>query len=265
VGAADGLRRAESAFQRALALNPELALAHNLYANFEVDAGRAEAAMVRLLQRARHGGADADLFAGLVAACRYCGLLDVSLAAHERATRLDPSVRTSGSYTYFMRGDYERAAAEERDPDGVMGVIAALDSPLAAARYAEIERSAPRPLWRQAATCGRCALEGRGKETLRAVQSVLGEGLHDPEARYFFARFLAYVGEQGEALRLIEESVEGGFFCVEGFVRDPWLAGLRGSAGFARLLDQAASRQRQAVRSFIAAGRERMLGLVTAA
>jgi hypothetical protein len=39
--------------------------------------------MVRLVSRAR--AADPELMAGLVTTCRYCGLLEASVAAHARA------------------------------------------------------------------------------------------------------------------------------------------------------------------------------------
>ena len=66
--AGDNMDRSEQAFRRALELNPDLSVAHKLYAQLEVDLGRASAAMMRLLERAK--SADAELFAGLVSACR---------------------------------------------------------------------------------------------------------------------------------------------------------------------------------------------------
>jgi hypothetical protein len=51
------------------------------------------------LRRASSNSSDPDLFAALVPACRYCPLLQHSLAAYERATRLDPNVRTSVQHT----------------------------------------------------------------------------------------------------------------------------------------------------------------------
>ena len=41
--------KAERAFERALALNPDLSMAHHFYAHLEVEMGRAVDAMVRLL------------------------------------------------------------------------------------------------------------------------------------------------------------------------------------------------------------------------
>ena len=103
------LTRAESAFKKALAINPDLPIAHKLYAQLEAALGRAHDAMVRLVSRART--ADPELMAGLVTACRYCGLLDASVAAHQRARALDRKIPTSVMHTWFMQGDWERLAA----------------------------------------------------------------------------------------------------------------------------------------------------------
>src|SRR5262249_15790497 len=100
------LARAEAAFRRALELNPDLTIAHKLFAQLEVDLGRAHDAMVRLIERAH--AADPELLAGLVSACRYCGLLDPSVAAHQRARELEPKIRTSVGHTWFLQRDYAR-------------------------------------------------------------------------------------------------------------------------------------------------------------
>ena len=98
--------RAERAFERALALNPDLATAHYLYAHLEAETGRARDAMVRLLTRARSRRSDPELFAGLVTTCRYCGLLDESIAAYEqvrasirRRARASPTRTTCAATT----------------------------------------------------------------------------------------------------------------------------------------------------------------------
>jgi len=108
-GSVEGLRSADEAFQTALRLNPNLALAHNLYTNLQVDQGRSLDAMKRLLERAHQRKSDAELFAGLAHVCRYCGLLQAALLAHQEARRLDPLIATSVNHTYFMLGDYQRA------------------------------------------------------------------------------------------------------------------------------------------------------------
>ena len=77
--------------------------------------GRARDAMVRLLGLARATRNDPEIFAGLVHACRYCGLLEASEAAHREARRLDPHISTSVVYTWWARGDMERVIAETSD------------------------------------------------------------------------------------------------------------------------------------------------------
>src|SRR5262252_870395 len=108
-GTREGLGDAEAAFREALVLNPDLTLAHKLYAQLEVDLGRALDGMSRLIERART--ADPELMAGLVTTCRYCGLLEASVAAHTRAVALEPKIRTSVQHTWFMQGDHARMAA----------------------------------------------------------------------------------------------------------------------------------------------------------
>ena len=84
-------------------------MTHKLFAQLEVDLGRARDAMARLVERAH--SADPELLAGLVTTCRYCGLLDASVAAHARASassrRSAPACRTPGS----CRRDHGRVAA----------------------------------------------------------------------------------------------------------------------------------------------------------
>src|SRR5204863_9772659 len=111
---------AESAARRALDLNPELAIAHNAYAHLEVSIGRAHAAMLRLLDRVATGTNDPAVFAGLVTACRFCGLLEASVAAHEQARQLDPTFSTSAAHSYWMLGRYDEALAAV-DPDRDFG------------------------------------------------------------------------------------------------------------------------------------------------
>ena len=95
--------------------------------------GRALDAVLRLLGRLKTRANDPDLFAGLVQACRYVGLLEASVAAYHRATRLDPGIVTSVAHSYFMLGQYQRATESDPDQPPYVSLIAYL----AAGQFAE--------------------------------------------------------------------------------------------------------------------------------
>ena len=70
-------------------------------------------------------------------------------------------------------------------------------------------------------------------------------GVRDPEVMYKVAEAYAVLGNQEAALRMLQRSTVGGFFCYPYIVRDPLLKVLRSSPGFQHLLEQARQRQQQ--------------------
>ena len=257
----DRQQRAEAVLKRALELNPDLSSAENVLAHLEVDLGRAEESMVRLLRRAKDRAADPDLYAGLTHACRYCGLMAASLAADEQARRLDPRIRTSGAHTHFILGDYEHVVDFESEgipymrnlalfmmgrPNDALQDLARVDTSIAS-RLVFFTESL------------RHLIEGRleeAAENLRRLTTIA-----DPEARWYVARSMAFVGLVDEALTLLEPVVDEGFFCLPAFTRDPWLDPLRGSSRFAAIVRHAEARHRQAMISFLNAEGDRILGV----
>jgi serine/threonine protein kinase/tetratricopeptide (TPR) repeat protein len=262
---AGDLERAEQAFRRALAIDADLSLAHTLYSQLELELGRGQEAMVRLLQRAQRNAADAHLFAGLVHACRYCGLLDASIAAHEHVRRLDVQMPTGVMYTGWMKGDYLRALEEAQataDPFTafILLSLGRADEALALLRREEERfRDTLEANW---ARTVRVAIEGPPDEALGLLrQDAMRSMLTDPEARYLFARLFAYLEETNEALTLLASAVEGGFFPVSALTRDDFLDPLRGMSRFRTILETAERRQAEATQAFIAAGGERILAI----
>src|SRR6185436_7178866 len=241
-GEAATMSRAEAALNRALELNPDLSVADRVYAQIEVDYGRSQDAMVRLLRRATSRSSDAELFAGLVHACRYCGLLRASLAAHERARRLDPRVRTSVAYTAFLIGDYPRAAAEAAGFAGCGGLALVMSGDADAIRRMREEAQMLRVanmtsfarLWDELIAL----LEGTGDvaQLEAAVESVIAGGLRDPEGLYGLATPLAHFGRCDRAVEILADVVERGYFPYPAFARDPWLDPLRERRDFLEIL-----------------------------
>ena len=234
----DHFKTAEAALKRALALNPDLSAAENTYAHLEVDMGHAEQAMVRLVRLSRQRSADPELFAALVTACRYCGLLTASVAAAEQARRLDPRVRTTAAHTYFMLGDYQRVIDYEIESVPFMRGLALCmmgRSNEALAVIDTVDISNPSPLTtfmrgvRQVVTGDPAALA-----TMQSLK------VGDPEGRYI-ARQRA---TSASARRCRSQAGGRGRILPAGMARDPWL--IR-----ARVLESdahpGASRYRQAI------------------
>jgi DNA-binding winged helix-turn-helix (wHTH) protein/tetratricopeptide (TPR) repeat protein len=249
-GTNEGFVLAESAFKQALALNADHPMAHKLYAQLEADLGRAQDAMVRLLGRASM--ADAEVMAGLVTACRYCGLLDASVGAHTRARQLDAKLKTSVPHTWYLQGDHERVVTIPvvEFPYIVPLSLAELgrgDEALPVLRELEAKNQTR---LRNFIVAARTLLEGDRAESVAAVIRVVSSGFRDPEGRFYLARHLAHLGSVEPALALLQQVVADGFFCYPVIERDPWLDSLRKKPAFTKLLRSAEAQHRKASDAF---------------
>lgn len=254
--------RAEGAFERALAIDPDLSLAHSLYAQLEVDLGRAPDAMVRLVDRASKQPHAADLYAGLVPALRFCGLLDWSVAAHERARALEPGIPTSIHHTWRMKGDYDKALGETFGDIGYMPGLALASAgrereAIAALRWRERESTDLRV--RPYLTSLRAALEGHRDECLAAFEQATALPI-DAEAHYYLARTYAKLGLMEHFLPAMERVIAGRFYCYDTFLADPWLASVRDLPRVRELLARAKTEMLGAQTAFNEAGGETLLG-----
>jgi tetratricopeptide (TPR) repeat protein len=246
------LERAEATFTRALEIHPDLPLAHKLYAQLEVDLGRAKDAMVRLLERAR--SADPELFAGLVSALRYCGLLDASLAADAQARRLEPRIRTSVVHTWFLKADHTHVAANRLEDNPYVGALswAALGRGAEAVALLKELEGRTQTRIREFMAAARALLEGNAAESVAAIERLIGSDFGDPEGLFYLTRHLAHLRRTERALELFHRVVRGGFFCYPAMANDPWLDRLRQHAEFKKLLRQAEAQHRDAAATFAA-------------
>ena len=259
---AEHFAKAEEALRRALDLNPDLSLAHHFYAFLELDLGRAQEAMLRLLERAKHHRADPELLAGLVHALRYCGLLDASVAAFEKAQRLDPNVVTSVCHTFWMLGDTRRAVETERQGGPMMGMLAALRAGQTAPVIEELRR-------REAKASGAeleshrafLAVLEQNRDAFAPSFDAITANVRDPENLYYMSLMAAYLNDVGRTLAMLERAVAGGWFCHATVAREPWLECVRETRRFAALVAEAETRHRQAAAAFLEAGGDQLLGL----
>jgi len=250
-GTRAGLEQAEAALRRSLDLNADLPLAHKLFAQLEVDLGRARDAMTRLLDRARETP-DPELLVGLVSACRYCGLLDASIAAHQRAVDLDPRVRTSVPHTWFVQADHARVATTrlEENPYIVIMSLGAIGRAREALTLLRELEPKTKTRMRDFIIAARTLLEKDASESVAAINRIIASDFRDPEGLFYLSRHLAHLNAIDPALHLLERVVAGGFFCYPAMASDPWLASLRKKPAFTKLLRQAEIHHREAVAAF---------------
>jgi serine/threonine protein kinase/tetratricopeptide (TPR) repeat protein len=255
--------RAESALRRALELDPDLPIAHMVYAHIEAEGGRAREAMARLLGLARRRRNDPEVFAALVHCCRYAGLLEASLAAHRESRRLDPHISTSVSYTYWMSGDFEAVLAETGERDDIELYFFALR---ALGRHDEgrkqidrLPRQSSIPVFLRIYDIADAFLSDnldRAREVLWKTANVDT----DPEALFMDGSGLADVGDVEGAVAVLTRAVDGGFLLPEAW-QHPWVAGLLDRPEIEALRTRAELGREEARRVFREAGGPELLGL----
>jgi DNA-binding winged helix-turn-helix (wHTH) protein/tetratricopeptide (TPR) repeat protein len=260
--APEHLARADESFKRALAINPTLLMAHSYHAQVEADLGRALPAMIRLLALAESSPATPELFAALVQVCRFCGQLEASIAANERARGLDPHISTSANHTYWHLGDLDRAyTACTPGTFGLDAMILARWGRREEAIALQRKREATLPTTsRTVAAAHRAAIEDDKVQCLRLSAQALAMW-PDPEGRYYLATYLARFGELDRALAEIYRCLDDGFILYRVIKRDPNVDTLRALPEFSALTDRAATKYRDACLAFADAGGQRLFGL----
>ena len=262
LGGREQYRRAQAAYERALAIRPNLLDAQIFLANLLIDTGKVEQAVPLLRNALKTNGNYAAAHWELGYAYRFAGMLDESVAECERARQLAPFVKGNGavlnsylylgeyqkfleslpaddsSFTLFYRGfgefhekQFEQAAGDfdrayQLDPNLYTGIGKALSD----------------------------AIHQRAKEGLQLLtgleRTVKQRGVGDPEATYKIAQAYAVLADKSSALRALRMSVEGGFFSYRYIDRDPLLDDLHGESEFAQILDIAHQRHEAFKNSF---------------
>jgi TolB-like protein/tetratricopeptide (TPR) repeat protein len=252
------VRMSEESLRRALAINPELSLAHYMYAQLEMETGRCQEALTRLLGRLHERRSDAQLFAALVQACRYVGLVEASRAAHARARALDPFIRTSIAYTSAMIGEYERALAEARDNDDsieahVLAMLGRIDE--ASAALAALKRQyGSNRLWAAYIECVSALMQNDPATIVKSVDELLRFPFGDPDGLIQMCIALARAGAHQRTLSVLERAVRAGFSCPVALEQEPSFDPIRGDDTFEALLAEVRERHRRASQVFESAG-----------
>jgi eukaryotic-like serine/threonine-protein kinase len=217
---------------------------------------------VRLL---RHAGTanDPELLAGVVHVCRYCGLLDESIAAHERVRRLDPIARTSVAQTYWTGRVFQKALEADSENPSYVTVLTVEAIGHAAEAIALVNDALRRPNLPHSARLFlprlRALFEGNRAEALAAIETCRRVDFPDPDPIYRLGWILA-LREDELALRMLRRALEEGFTCPTHVADDPAFDRLRSDSEFADILNTARQSQAEAQAVFAALGGYELIG-----
>ena len=245
---------AQAAFNRAFAIDPDLASAHQFYTFVEVDTGRAAEAMPRILDRLNRHPGEPESLTSLVQVFRFRGLLQESIEAHRRATQFDPAVHTSVAHTHFLAGDYP-SAIETYNGRVAYYLDAAAWAALGDRKRAiailrdRLSRMSLSTLMTALMSSLLALLEGKAHEAVRLMETA--DTTREPEILVYFARHYARLKQVDSAISALKRAAESGFVCApDTLISDAWLSALRKHPEFASLLGTAETLVREARSSF---------------
>ena len=241
------LKRSDSAYERALALDPNLILAASQLITIRADRGEVGNAYAEASALVKSRPESAQAHFALAYVLRYAGLLDQSARECETALASD-----RGNYHFrscawtFMELEQPQKAMEFVRLDAgsewaarTAAYIFLREGKLAEARQS-IQKTSANPL--MARDLLQSCFDHSPTSVLdRIAQKTEAAALAQPdgEARYHLGSLLAYCGRNDAALRLLKSAVEQNYCAYTALQTDPLLVKLRGSSEFPVLLSAA--------------------------
>ncbi|HEX3445600.1 MAG TPA: tetratricopeptide repeat protein, partial [Chthoniobacterales bacterium] len=263
LGGREQYRRAQAAYERALALDPKQLEAEIFLANLLVDTGKVEQAVPLLRNVVTRDSTNASAHWELGYAYRFAGMLKQSLEECLHALQIDPLVKGNGAVlnTYLYLGSYDdflRSLGGGDEPGFVrfyrgfgeyhQGNLKAALTDLARAYdekptlYTGIGKALADSIIHK---------NSEGLQILRQLEREMAQrGVGDPEATYKMAQAYAVLGDHTSALRSLRSSIENGFFPYPYFVTDPLLKSLHGLPEFSSVLEIALGRHEKFRKGF---------------
>jgi len=240
-------KRSDTAFERALTLDPNLISAAGALTQNRVERGELIKAYEEANELVKRRPQSAEAHFTLSYVLRYAGVLEESGRECDTAIALDPASYQfrSCSWTFLQMGKDERALDFLRSDAGSEFAIYTFPSILLGqgkldeARQA-VEKMSDSPIWHKDLLESCLHLRPGADLEKVAVQteaSVVAEA--DPEPWYYQGAILAYCGKKDIAFRLIGRAISQNYCAYFALQSDPLLAKVRGTPGFSQLLSKA--------------------------
>jgi len=254
LGGREQYRRAQAAYERALAIRPNLLDAQMFLANLLVDTGKVEQAVPLLRDALKTNGNYAAAHWELGYAYRFAGMLDESVAECERGRQLNPLVKANGSVlnTYLYLGQYQKFLESLPVDDSSFFLFYRGFGEFHEKEFDQASRDFDRAyeldpnLYTGIGKALSDSIHQRkaeGLDLLNGLERKIRErGVGDPEGTYKIAQAYAVLGDKISAMRLLRMSVESGFFSYPYFSKDPLLNDLRREPEFDQTLNTARRR-----------------------
>src|ERR1700678_4435727 len=264
LGGREQYRRAQAAYERALAIRPNLLDAQMFLANLLVDTGKVEQAVPLLRDALKTNGNYAFAHWELGYAYRFAGMLDESVAECERARQLDPFVKANGSVlnAYLYLGQYRKFLESLPVDDSSFILFYRGFGEFHEKEYDQASRDFDRAYELEPTLytgIGKALSDSihqrnaEGGELLSELEKQIKErGVGDPEASYKIAQAYAVLGDKTSAIRVLRRSVEAGFFSYPYIADDPLLNHLQQDPEFTEILEVARQRHDAFKNSFFA-------------
>jgi DNA-binding winged helix-turn-helix (wHTH) protein/TolB-like protein/Tfp pilus assembly protein PilF len=262
LGGREQYGRAQAAYERALAIRPNLLDAQIFLANFLIDTGKVEQAVPLLRDALKTNGNYAAAHWELGYAYRFGGMLDESVAECERARQLAPFVKGNGSVlnSYLYLGEYQKFLESLPVDDSSFTLFYRGFGEFHEKQFDQASRDFDRAyeldptLYTGIGKALSDSIHQHGAEGLQLLsgleRTVRERGVGDPEATYKISEVYAILGNKSSALHVLRMSVESGFFSYPYIDRDPLLNDLHGEPEFARILNVAYQRHEAFKNSF---------------
>jgi serine/threonine protein kinase/tetratricopeptide (TPR) repeat protein len=258
LGGREQYDKAQSAYEKAMALDPNLVEPRIFMANMLTDTGKVEQAVPLLRTALQTNPNNADLHWELGYAYRFGGMLRESLAECQKARQIDPEVKINSSamnaYLYF--GEYDKFLQSLPPNDSAyvlfyrgLGEYYENHPTRAAQAFDRAYTLEPSLLPARVGKALSDSIAGRHAPALEFLHQTEDEmeerGVSDAESMFKIAQAYAVLGNVPAALHALSHTIEGGFFCYPCFVTDPLLANIRNESEFQRLMEEARLRHEQ--------------------